>query len=206
MNFFLSKKNKKVSLLSSKLLPVLAGAALLLASPLYAQPNQPAPSGNSPHSSGDAGQMQQNQEAQQKLMEMRDLQKKQQKIQKEVLENNPELKKQEEELRQIVQETLDKHLAEENVDIDRLQELQAKLQGGQDLGEEKKAELENEFRQKVGKFRKAREKALNDPEITEKREALIKGIEEKSPEAVKIGQKLEELQKEIQQSFNQPRQ
>ncbi|MFP3982158.1 MAG: hypothetical protein ACLFV2_00505 [Desulfurivibrionaceae bacterium] len=201
MNFFLSKKNKRLTLLSSKLLSVLAGATLLLASPLYAQPGQSAP-----HSSGGSGQMQQNQEAQQKLMEMKDLQKKQQEIQKEVLENNPELKKQEEELRQIVQETLDKHLDEQNVDIERLQDLQAKLQGGEDLEEEKQAELEDEFRQKVEKFRKAREKALTDPEITEKREALIKGIEEKSPQAVKIGQKLEELQQEIQQSFNQPQQ
>lgn len=206
MKFFTDRKNKSCSI-NSKFLPVMAGAFLLLASPAYAQHSPSAGSGGHPGSGsqGSAQMTEQKAEIQQKLMEMKNLQKKQQEIQQEVLSNNPELKKQEEELRELIQETLDNNLATHDIDVENLKDLQAKLQEG-DLEEEKKSKLEAEFTTKVQKYKEARDETLNNPEIVEKRETLVEGIEEESSRAAKTGEKLEELEQEIRQSFNQTKQ
>ncbi|MGM0681578.1 MAG: hypothetical protein ACQES8_05045 [Thermodesulfobacteriota bacterium] len=198
------KKNKYYPL-SSKILSILFGTVLLLVSPVYAQHHSSSASGNGTQAENSSEMSQQRQELQQQIKEMRQLQNKQQEIFKEVLNNNPELQKQEEKLRKLMQKTLDNNLASQDVDIERLKTLQSKLQE-KDLDKGEKSKLEAEFSEKVQKYKEARSQTLNNQEIMEKREILVQKIQDKSSEAAKIGQEIQDLEQEIRESFAQSQQ
>ncbi len=185
-----------------------AAVFLLLGAPLVFAEETPSsaakdkiPSAVSEEDS-ETSRMTRKQQLRQKIMEIRQLQQKQQKIHQEVLQNNPKLKKQGKNYSNLVQKTLAGNLAAEGVDIQHLKTLQKKLQG-QDLVQEEKSALSKEFRQKAKKYQQIRRETLNSPQITEKREDLVAGIEEKSPRAVEISREIASLRQEIRQCYVQ---
>ncbi|MDY6824182.1 MAG: hypothetical protein SWH68_10380 [Thermodesulfobacteriota bacterium] len=146
------------------------------------------------------------QQVRQTLMRMQTLQQELQKIQKEVVAENPELKKAQDEFRALLNKTFKEKLDEADVDMARLKELQAKLQKDQkagELSEKQKKALQQEFRTKAAKFKKARQQALSEQSVQEKRAILAADMKaamvEASPKAEKIINELESLQAGMRQ-------
>lgn len=129
-------------------------------------------------------------------------------IQDKVLEENPDLQKQKEEFEAMLDEKMEQNLSQEGVDKNRMQQIRSKLSKG-DLKEQKKKELEKEYRQQIQSYRKARIKTMQDKDIQEQREDLVKKIlakmkieDPKTEEMLQELQSLNKKMKKLQQNRN----
>ncbi|MGD8429095.1 MAG: hypothetical protein PVH31_01700 [Ectothiorhodospiraceae bacterium] len=97
-------------------------------------------------------------------MHLRDLQKKLSKIQKSAVENNPELKQQQADLREMVQKEMKSQGVDPEADMARMKEIAGKLRGG-DVDKKEQRSLANEYQMKRKQFLKARQNALASEEV-----------------------------------------
>jgi len=138
---------------------------------------------------------------QQDIQRMNELQGKLMALQQQVIKDTPELQQEQEALRDLITSKLEQNLAENNVDVDRIRELQTQLQS-QDLAEEKKAELLEEFRTKAQQYNQARATAMNDAEIQEKYQAYVEHLkaemEKADPTMPETTKEIEDLQSSLQ--------
>jgi hypothetical protein len=131
-------------------------------------------------------------------------------IQQKAMEENAELQKEQKDLQSAIRKSMESNLAEENVDVERLQELQAKLQDTE-LAKEKKQSLEQEFKEQVNAYQRARAKTARNEKIQAKqesfRESMLSAMNEVNPQADEIIQEMQALQhqmKFIKQSAPSP--
>ncbi|MFP4446281.1 MAG: hypothetical protein ACLFPD_08560 [Desulfosudaceae bacterium] len=202
------------------LLIVLAGLGLMLTPACSGNNGEEASRPGKAVSSGQPGAAEQEMEAsaageeeatqrQQDIERMNELQEELMALQQQVIKDTPELQQEQEVLRDLITSKLEQNLDENNVDVDRIQELQTQLQS-EDLDEEKKAELLEEFRTKAQQYNQARATAMNDAEVQEKYQAYVEHLKAKmekaDPTMPETTKEIEALQSKLQpqQSQQQP--
>jgi|GEM_PF-6649457 len=147
-------------------------------------------------------------EAMQLYSEYKSLNQKINKIQGPVIENNEKLQKDLTEIQNLFSQIWEKNASNENLDMEKLKNLKGKLQD-ENLSEDKKQSLMQEYRDEAHKFQKAKDKTMNNQKIQKKQDILSEKIKtatiEANPEAEKIYSQLEEIEnklKTIQNSQN----
>ena len=125
------------------------------------------------------------------------------KIQQQAMEDNEDLKQEQQDLQSMIRESMESNMAAEDVDVERLQELQAKLQGqGQELAQDEKQSLEKEYKEQVNAYQRARAKTARDKEVQQKQEAfredMLAAMKKVDPETEKIIQELQGIQHQMQ--------
>jgi len=183
-----------IKTLLSNGMPVRSGtlaAILALAAPATSAQQQPTPPGA-------AGQ--QPNTMQQEFMQVRDelqqLQQQLAEIQEKVLQNNPELQQRQEDFRDMVMDTMQDQGADPQGDINKLKTLQAQLQN-EEIPEDKRQELVQDFRQTNMELQQAQQKALQDEEVQEAQKSLN---EDMMTAMVDTDPKTETLLKQIEQA------
>ncbi len=148
------------------------------------------------------------QEVQQTIQKINNLQKNLKSIQDKVLEANPDLQEQKEELEAMIDEKMEQNLSQEGVDQNRMQQIRSKL-SEKDLGNQKQQELQQEYQQQMQSYRKARMKTMQDEEVHKQREDLVQKIvaemkeeDPKTEEMLQELQSLNEKMKNLQQNRN----
>ncbi|MGM0418233.1 MAG: hypothetical protein ACQEQS_05885 [Thermodesulfobacteriota bacterium] len=147
-------------------------------------------------------------EAMQLYSEYKSLNEKINKIQTPVIENNEKLQKELNDVQNLFSEIWEKNASDENVDMEKLKTLKGKLQDN-DLSEDKKQSVMEDYRNEAQKFQKAKDKTMNNQKIQKKQNVLSEKIKtatiEENPDAEKIYSKLEKIEeklKNIQNSQN----
>jgi len=122
-------------------------------------------------------------------------------IQKSAFANNPELKEQQKGFNKLVKETLNEHLAAQEVDKERMEEIISTLKQG-DLAEGEREELMQEYQEHAKGFEKARQKTLKDKEVKKKRDKyysnMVQAMKNEDPQAEEILKQLKLVQYKIQ--------
>lgn len=132
-------------------------------------------------------------------------------IQDAAMANNPDLQTQQQELQTLIQETMEKKLADADVDVERIKQLQMDLQKP-DITDEKKETLSAEFREQAQAYTKIQRETLADEMITDKsnrfREGLEAAMKKENPDCGDMMEELKGLlalfQQMQQQSMAQP--
>ncbi len=124
-------------------------------------------------------------------------------IQQEAMDDNEELKQEQQDLQSMIRENMESNMAAEDVDVERLQELQAKLQGqGQELAQDEKQSLEQEYKEQVNAYQRARAKTARNKDVQQKqesfREDMLAAMKKVDPETEKIIQELQGIQHQMQ--------
>lgn len=176
--------------------------AVLLGAPL-AQAQQPTPPGATD---------QQPNAKQQEFMQIRaklqELQQELGKIQEQVLDNNPELKTQQEEFRDLMMSTMEDQGATPEEDINKLKTLQTELQN-EEIPEDKRQQLIQDFRETNMGLQQAQQQAMQNEEVQEAQESLndavLTAMVEANPETEQLlsqvreaRQRLMQIQQEVQ--------
>ncbi len=191
-----------------------AGSAFVLATAMalgapLTQAQQPAPPGAAGPQGGAGRQAgPKEQEFMQIRAELQQLQQQLGQIQEQVLENNPELQRQQEDLRNQVMETMKEQGAKPEQDINKLKTLQAELQN-EELPEEKRQEKIQEFRETNMSLQQAQHQAMQDEDLQKVQQSLnddmLTAMVDANPETEKLlsqlqqaRQKLMQIQQEIQ--------
>jgi signal recognition particle GTPase len=121
-------------------------------------------------------------------------------IQQKAMEEHTELQQEQKDLQSAIRKSMESNLAEENVDVERLQELQAKLQDSE-LAKKKKQSLEQEFKEQVNAYQRARAKTARNEKIQAKqeafRESMLSAMNEVNPQADEIIQEMQALQHQM---------
>jgi hypothetical protein len=135
------------------------------------------------------------------VKEAQTLSSKLQTIQKSAFANNPELKEQQKDFNKLVKETLNKHLAAQDVDKERMQAIISKLKEG-DLAKGEKEKLMQEYQEHAKGFEKARQQTLKDQEVKTKRNKyfsnMVQAMKNEDPKAEEILKQLKLVQYKIQ--------
>ena len=169
------------------------GLILAFASPVLAQEGQ--------NSQGNQQMGQGQQAIQKKMQRMKEIGKRLQAVQKETLKSNPELKKQQEELDSLVQDTMDQNMADQGITMEGLKSLQSEMQS-KDLAADKKKQLQSKWQKKVQSYQQARKKTMQNETVQKKqkafREDMIEAMEKKEPQTKSMLEELEQLQQQMQ--------
>lgn len=169
------------------------GLFLAVSSPVWAQDGQ--------MDQGKQQQMGQGQQVMQKKMQrMKKIGERLQAVQEETLQENPKLKKKQEELDALVQDTMDQNMADKGISMEGLKSLQSELQS-EDLSSEEKQQLQSTWQEKVQSYQQARMKTMRNETVQKKqedfREDMIAAMEKKEPETKSMLQELEQLQQQM---------
>ena len=92
-------------------------------------------------------------------------------IQEQAMAENAELKQEQQDLQAAIRKSMEFNMAEENVDVERLQELQTRLQD-KELAKEEKQSLHQEFQEQINAYERARAKGLIKAEEEENNSAV----------------------------------
>lgn len=188
---------------------MLARSAALAAIMAFAAPIAPA---QQPTPPGAAGQQQPNpmqQEFMQVRAELQQLQEQLGEIQEQVLQNNPELQQRQEDFRDLVMTTMEDQGANPQGDINKLKTLQAELQK-EEIPEEKRQKLIQDFRQTNMELQQAQQEALQDEKVQEEQKSLnddmMTAMVDADPQTETLLKKVEQARQklmQIQQRFQQ---
>lgn len=129
-----------------------------------------------------------------------------QKIHKKTLQNNPELKQQQEAYRDMVQAAIEDQGYDMSSGREKLQKLSKKLQAG-DLPKSKRKELMQKFQSQRRQMSQARRKAMQQPEIQKAREdlkqATLAAMKEQNPKTDELISSLRNIQGKLRHSMQQ---
>ena len=186
-----------------RLLPLAVAAGFVVAMPLQAEetpqpqatpPAQAAPPAATPE------QNKQMQEIQSVHAEYMELQKHITQIQNDTLQAHPELKKEEESLRNLVLEKMSSSGKSAKDDMDEIIKLEQKLRSGE-TPEDERETLMGEYQKKAVAFRNAQNEAMKNPEVqaAQKKfmENVMNAMKEKDPQVEQLMQQLQQKQQEL---------
>ena len=141
------------------------------------------------------------QKLQKMQQEMQRLQKKLGDIRKQALKENEDLKKKEEDLKALVEKKMDENMEGKDVDKDRMDTIRNKIRDNKNMSQTKKQELIKEYQKNARVYQQAQKKTFQDSEVQKKREEfkekLTAAMNEVNPEADKILDKLENINKKM---------
>lgn len=193
-----------------RLLPLAVAAGLVVAMPLQAEetpqpqatpPAQAAPPAATPPAATPE-QNKQMQEIQSVHAEYMELQKRITQIQNDTLQAHPELKKEEEALRNLVLEKMSSSGKSAKDDMDEIIKLEQKLRSGE-TPEDERETLMSEYQKKAVTFRNAQNEAMKNPEVqaAQKKfmEDVMTAMKEKDPQVEQLMQQLQEKQQQLSQ-------
>jgi len=188
-----------------RLLPLAVAAGLVVAMPLQAEetpqpqatpPEQAAPPAVTPE------QNKQMQEIQSVHAEYMELQKHITQIQNDTLQAHPELKKEEESLRNLVLEKMSSSGKTAKDDMDEIIKLEEKLRSDE-TPEEERETLMGEYQKKAVAFRNAQNEAMKNPEVQAAQKKFIENVmtamKEKDPQVEQLMQQLQQKQQQLSQ-------
>jgi len=186
-----------------RLLPLAVAAGFVVAMPLQAEetsqpqatpPAQAAPPAATPE------QNKQMQEIQSVHAEYMELQKHITQIQNDTLQVHPELKKEEESLRNLVLEKMSSSGKSAKDDMDEIIKLEQKLRSGE-TPEDERETLMGEYQKKAVAFRNAQNEAMKNPEVQAAQKKFMKNVmdamKEKDPQVEQLMQQLQQKQQEL---------
>jgi len=193
-----------------RLLPLAVAAGIVVAMPLQAEetpqpqatpPAQAAPPAATPPAATPE-QNKQMQEIQSVHAEYMELQKRITQIQNDTLQAHPELKKEEEALRNLVLEKMSSSGKSAKDDMDEIIKLEQKLRSGE-TPEDERETLMSEYQKKAVTFRNAQNEAMKNPEVqaAQKKfmEDVMTAMKEKDPQVEQLMQQLQEKQQQLSQ-------
>jgi hypothetical protein len=188
-----------------RLLPLAVAAGLVVAMPLQAEeapqpqatpPAQAAPPATTPE------QNKQMQEIQSVHAEYMELQKHITQIQNDTLQAHPELKTEEESLRNLVLEKMSSSGKSAKDDMDEIIKLEEKLRSGE-TPEDERETLMGEYQKKAVAFRNAQNEAMKNPEVQAAQKKFMENVmtamKEKDPQVEQLMQQLQEKQQQLSQ-------
>jgi hypothetical protein len=188
-----------------RLLPLAVAAGLVVAMPLQAEeapqpqatpPAQAAPPATTPE------QNKQMQEIQSVHAEYMELQKHITQIQNDTLQAHPELKTEEESLRNLVLEKMSSSGKSAKDDMNEIIKLEEKLRSGE-TPEDERETLMGEYQKKAVAFRNAQNEAMKNPEVQAAQKKFMENVmtamKEKDPQVEKLMQQLQEKQQQLSQ-------
>jgi hypothetical protein len=182
-----------------RLLPFAIAAGLVVTMPLQAE-ETPQPQATPPAATPE--QNKQMQEIQSVHAEYMELQKHITQIQNDTLQAHPELKKEEESLRNLVLEKMSSSGKSAKDDMDEIIKLEQKLRSGE-TPEDERETLMSEYQKKAVAFRNAQNEAMKNPEVQAAqkkfREDVMTAMKEKDPQVEQLMQQLQEKQQQLSQ-------
>ena len=189
-----------------RLLPLAVAAGLVVAMPLQAeetpQPQATPPAQAAAPPAATPEQNKQMQEIQSVHAEYMELQKRITQIQNDTLQAHPELKKEEEALRNLVLEKMSSSGKSAKDDMDEIIKLEQKLRSGE-TPEDERETLMSEYQKKAVTFRNAQNEAMKNPEVqaAQKKfmEDVMTAMKEKDPQVEQLMQQLQEKQQQLSQ-------
>lgn len=192
-----------------------AALTLLLAGSLFAMPAANAQSqgggsgaamgGGSGGAMGGASSMskEDQQELKQAQQKVRDLRQQIGQIQQKAMKNNPDLQKQQEDLKGLVKEKMKAKGQNPDEDLSRMKEIRKKLSGSEDLPKGERQKLMQEFQKTAQSFQQAQKSVMQDEEVQEARDQfrsdLMAAMKEENPKVEQMIQDMEQAQKDFQQ-------
>jgi hypothetical protein len=184
-----------------RILPIAVAVGLNVAMPLQAEeapkPQATSPTQATPPATEQSKQMQEIQGVHAEYME---LQKHITQIQNETLQAHPELKKEEESLRNLVLEKMSSSGKSAKEDMDEIIKLEEKLRSGQ-TPEEDRETLMSEYQKKAIAFRNAQSEAMKNPEVQAAqkkfRDDVMTAMKEKDPQVEQLMQQLQQKQQQL---------
>ena len=142
----------------------------------------------------------QNQDLANAKNELNNVQKKLRDIQQQAIQKNPQIKKDQKELRELVQTKIEEYSS--GADRQRLKEISKELKG-KDLRSKENRPLIKEFMKIRQKLRQAQQKAMQDKEVQKMQKQVEKKLKvamnKVDPAAEDLIKKWEELQQKVQQ-------
>ena len=188
-----------------RLLPLAVAAGLVVAMPLQAEETpqpQATPPAQAVPPAATPEQNKQMQEIQSVHAEYMELQKRITQIQNDTLQAHPELKKEEEALRNLVLEKMSSSGKSAKDDMDEIIKLEQKLRSGE-TPEDERETLMSEYQKKAVTFRNAQNEAMKNPEVqaAQKKfmEDVMTAMKEKDPQVEQLMQQLQEKQQQLSQ-------
>jgi len=184
-----------------------AALTLLLAGSLFAVPTAHAQSQGGAASQaqgGDSGMSQQKkQELRQAQKKVRELRQQIGQIQQKAMNNNPDLQKQQEDLKGLVKDKMKAKGQNPDQDISRMKEIRQKLQNNKDMPKDERQKLMQEFQKTTQSFQQAQKSVMQDPEVQEARsqfrDDLMAAMKEENPKVEQMIKDMEQARKEFQQ-------
>jgi len=129
-------------------------------------------------------------------------------IQKQALENNPQLEKDQQALKDLVMQTMRDGGAEPQKSMDRIEELKGQLKD-KDMSKEKRKSLMKELRSESMAVRQAQKKALKTKEVkqarSDLRQQIIEAMKEEEPKTEQLMQELKDQRKKMRSILSQAR-
>lgn len=184
---------------------IVTGCAVAMG-PAWAQ-MQP---GQQQQSQGGQGQQTEAMKKRQEIMEKmtkiqeraREVQQELQNIDKKAREANPDIQKLEDKLMDIYREKLDKYGYPSEKELEKLQEMQKRLQGG-DVDEAERQKLTQQFNEEVAKIQEARQKAQSDSQVIDAQKSLenvrTKAMSKIDPKTEKLQSEMEDIQSKLEE-------
>ena len=183
-----------------RLLPLAVATGLVMAMPLQAA--EEASQSKSAPPAATPEQNKQMQEIQSVHAEYMELQKHITQIQNDTLQAHPELKKEEESLRNLVLEKMSSSGKSAKDDMDEIIKLEQKLRSGE-TSEEERETLTGEYQKKAVAFRKAQNEAMKNPEVQAAQKKFMDDVmtamKEKDPQVEQLMQQLQQKQQQLSQ-------
>jgi hypothetical protein len=217
--FQMNRFNQPLSLFARladfrRLLPVAFAAGLVATLPVHAEnapqsqdtPPAVAPEqGKQPQGSAPAmtpEQSKQMQEIQGVHAEYMELQKRIMQIQQDTLKTHPELKKEEQSLRDLVLAKMSSTGKSAKDDMDEIIKLEGQLRSGETPAEERET-LMSDYQKKAVAFRNAQNEAMKNPEVQAAQKKLMDDVmtamKEKDPQVENLMQQLQQKQQQLSQ-------
>ena len=180
-----------------RLLPFAVAAGLMVAMPLQAEETpqpQDKPTAAAPEKS------KQMQEIQNVHAEYMELQKQITQIQQDTLQAHPELKKEEQSLRDLVLEKMSSSGKSAKEDMNEIIKLEEKLRNSK-TPEDERETLMGEYQKKAVAFRNAQNEAMKNPEVQAAQKKFMDNVmtamKEKDPKVEQLIQQLQQKQKQL---------
>jgi hypothetical protein len=180
-----------------RLLPLAVASSLVVAIPLQAE-EAPQPQVNPPAAAPE--QSKQIQEIQNVHAEYMELQKQITQIQQDTLQAHPELKKEEQSLRDLVLEKMSSSGKSAKEDMNEIVKLEEKLRSGE-TPEDERETLLGEYQKKAVAFRNAQNEAMKNPEVQAAQKKFMDNVmtamKEKDPQVEQLIQQLQQKQQQL---------
>lgn len=190
----------------------IAGAAVLAGALVFGPAVAQEEKSQSGAESSGGGQQAQGAPERKQLMQMRQklqsLQRELGQLQQQALKENPELKKQQQDLQDLVVSTMQDNGHTPEKDMARMREIQGKLQS-KDVKQGQKQQLVQEMRKRQRALAQGRQEAFKDKEVqkksTEFRDNLLAAMKEVDPEAQSLLKEYQETRQKMQKKMMQMR-
>ncbi len=132
----------------------------------------------------------------------REVQQDLQKIDKKAREANPDIQKLEDKLMDTYRKKLDEYGYPSEKEMEKLQEMQKRLQGG-DVDEAERQKLTQQFNEEVAKIQEARQKAQSDSQVIDAQKSLekvrTKAMSKIDPKTEKLQSEMEDIQSKLEE-------